>query len=157
MSRPVTTLRKAGLNDIPVILEMGKKLLAESSYADAGWDEATARYNLEQFIIDDGQQAMCVLSMSDEGKPVGVLVAYNFQTLFSKNKVAVECVWWLDPEYRTIPRANDMMDAFEYWAKASGCYVAQYGLLASADPRLSKLYQRRGCRKIEEVYYKDVS
>lgn len=155
MERAITTLRKAGLNDIPVLLDFGKKLLEDSTYSQAGFDEDVSRYNLERFILDDGKQAMVLLSM-DGDKPVGTIVAYNFQTLFSKQKVAVECVWYLEPEYRTIPRATDMMEAFEYWAKQTNCFVAQYGLLQSADPRLAKLYQRRGCTKVEEVYYKEV-
>lgn len=149
------TLRHASLDDVPKILQMSKDLYESSSYKRIAVDYTHARVMLEKFIIEGNKDFLVMLS-HDNGKPVGVIAAYVFQPLFSSEKVATEVLLWLEPEYRTPSRAKELLDAYEYWAKLVGAAVAQYGLMSSADPRLSKFYERRGAEEVERVYYKDL-
>lgn len=149
------TLKHAGLDDIPSILEMAKKLYRGSSYERLSLDLDRARQELERFIISGKKDFMVVLS-HDEGKPVGVIAAYAFTPLFSREKVAVEALLWLDPEYRTSSRGKELLAAYEYWAKLVGVSIVQYGLLSTADPRMALLYERNGCIEAEKIFYKDI-
>lgn len=149
------TLRHAGLNDIPDIMEMAKKLFYGSPYETLNLDVNRARVELERFIIESNKDFMVVLS-HDDGKPVGVVAAYAFKPLFSSEKVAVECLLYLEPEYRSSRRGKELTDAYEYWAKLVGCSVVQYGLLSNADAKMADFYTRIGATEVEKVYYKDI-
>lgn len=153
--KQTNTLRHAGLNDVPAIVEMGRKLYEGSVYSTVKADYTRSREMIEKFIIEGNQNFLVMLS-HDEGKPVGVIAAYAFQPLFSSERIATESLLWLEPEYRTSKRGNELLDAYEYWAKLIGVSVVQYGLLASADPRLGDFYRRRGCVEVERVFYKDL-
>lgn len=149
----MATLRHATLNDIPVLLEMGEKLYRGSSYSFARLQPSRAREALEKFIIEGQENYLVLLSLADD-KPVGVLAAYAFAPLFSDEKIGTEVLLWMEPEYRTPQRGKELLDAYEYWAKLVGCVGVQYGLLASADQRLGKFYERRGAEDVEHVYVK---
>lgn len=149
------TLRHAGLDDIPAILDMAKKLYKGSPYEALNLDLGRAREELERFIISGKRDFMVVLS-HDEGRPVGVIAAYAFKPLFSNEKVAVESLLYLEDDYRTSRRGKELLSAYEYWAKLVGVSVVQYGLLSSADPRMADLYVKQGCKEIERIYYKDI-
>lgn len=147
------SVRLAGLSDIPKILDMAKRLYSDSTYSVLSFDLNKAREGIEKFIVENGKEFMVIVSYEGD-TIVGALAAYSFQPLFSNDRVAVETLMWLEPDHRTSVRGNDLLDAYEYWAKAAGCKIAQYGLLSSADQRLSKLYERRGCSYGESVYFK---
>lgn len=147
------TLRMARLNDIPELLEMGKRLVNEGPMKKIGFQESKARRMLEQAIIAPDNEWLALVSHKED-KPVGVLVAYCMQPVFSDEKVAVECFWWLEPDHRSGRRGLDMMEAYEYWAKLIGCKVVQYGWLISSPEKMKLLYDRIGAEKSEEVYYK---
>src|SRR5690554_5026836 len=136
------SVRIATLNDVPKIMEMAETLYKQSTYSYIDIDLSKARESIEKFIVENGKEYMVLVSY-DGDEVVGVLAAYAFSPLFSKDKIAVEALLWLEPDYRTNARGNDLLDAYEYWAKLVGCKILQYGLLASADPRLGKLYERR--------------
>lgn len=155
LNQKYKNLRHATLDDVPRLLEIGKVLYEGSSYENILADYDRARTMLERFIIE-GQENFLVLVSHDEGNPVGVLAAYAFTPLFSTEKVATEVFLYLEPEFRSSQRGNELLDGYEYWAKLIGCRAIQYGLLASADQRLKKLYEHRGAVKTEEVYTRRV-
>lgn len=146
------TLRLAGLDDIPYLMDLAKTL-----YETSGWDLIPVDYQkgrqmFEKFIIE-GQKDALVLISHDNGKPLGVLAAYAFTPLFSNSRVAVECLWYLEPEHRG-RRGVEMKQAYEYWAKLVGCEFVQYGVLSTSPEGLGKLYERDGMRMSEKVYIK---
>lgn len=151
------TLRHATLEDIPYIIKMGQNLYKDAgkTYQAFEVDLPRTKEMLEKFIIE-GQENFLVLISHDKGTPVGAVAGYVFQPLFSRQRIATEVLLWLEPEYRTTQRGNELLDAYEYWAKLVGASLAQYGLLSSADPRLGKLYERRGAYPAEVTYYKEL-
>lgn len=147
------TLRFAGLNDIDGIIELAKKLYAESPYKVFQLDLSKVRAGLEKFIIEGGKNHLALLS-HDNGRTVGALVAYAYEPLFSNERIAVEVLWYLDPSFRTSTRGVEMMNAYEYWAKGVGCKVAQYGILSSSPSGMEKLFDKRGLELTERIYQK---
>lgn len=148
------TLKLASLNDIPEIMGLAERLYDESPYGIFKLDRAKVRQNLEKFIIE-GSPNHLVLVSHDAGKPVGVLAAYAYEPLFSKERCSIEVLWYLTPEYRTQGRRGvEMMEAYEYWAKLVGVSVVHYGLLETGDERQARLYERHGMTQIERTYQK---
>lgn len=147
------TLRMARLSDIPYLLKMGERLVNEGPMAKIGFDEAKSRQMLEKAIISSDTEWLALVSHKDD-VPVGVIVATLIAPVFSDAKVAVECFWWLEPEFRTGRRGIEMMEAYEYWARLIGCKVVQYGWLTSSPEKMKLLYARTGAEKSEEVFYK---
>lgn len=145
------TLRHAGLNDIPKIIDISQKLYQKSGLTMFNVDRKKAIETLEEFIITGQTEYLVLLSVLGDDI-VGVLAAYAFKPLFSSDKLAVECLWWLDEEHRTTRRGLDMMNAYEYWARMIGCKAAQYGVLATSPRGLEKLYLKRGAEFTESVY-----
>lgn len=148
------TLRLATLDDVPALLELGKDLYKDSPLEFMKFDFSKVRENLEAAILNPKE--WLVLVSHDEGKPVGCLVAYVFNPLYSKEKIACEVLWHLLPEHRKGRRGVDMMVAFEYWAKLMGCAVAQYGWMTSSPARMEELYEKRGLKMVEKVYFKEL-
>lgn len=69
--------------------------------------------------------------------------------------LARETVWFIDPEYRGTAAVR-MLDAYERWAKSLGCvFTGMAGM--GADPKVAKLYLRRGYRVAETHYLKALS
>lgn len=147
------TLRHARLSDLPQLIELAKSLTAGSPMEALSVDYEKARANIEKAIISDQKEWLALVSHVDD-EPVGVLVAYCFEPIFSRKKLAVEVFWYLDPEYRVGRRGIEMMEAYEYWAKLVGCEVVQYGWLVSSPEGMKKLYERSGAELAEHVYYK---
>jgi len=147
------SLRHARLDDVPELIELAKKLSAGSPMEALAVDYEKSRAAIEKAIISDQRDWLALVSHVDD-KPVGVLVAYCFEPIFSSTKLAVEVFWYLDPEYRSGRRGIEMMQAYEYWARLVGCKVVQYGWLVSSPEGMKKLYERTGAELAEHVYYK---
>lgn len=148
-----STLRHATLNDVPLLVKHAYNLYAQSTYSYVSWDESRAREAIEKAIIEGGKDFLVLLSYDNE-KIVGGVIAYAFNPLFSSERVAVESYLWLDEEYRASHRGSELLDAYEYWCKLVDVKIAQVGLLASADQRMAKLYERRGYELGEKIFYK---
>jgi GNAT superfamily N-acetyltransferase len=144
-------LRFATLEDIPVILAMAQKLYVGSPYECFTMDANKTRKMIEKFIVE-GQKDFLVLLAHVDNKPVGVLVGYAFEPLFSNDRAAIEALWFLDEAHRSSKIGQQMMDAFEYWAQSQGCKVIQYGMLSSSPPGMERLYERRGLVLAEKIF-----
>lgn len=149
------TLRHATLADVPILVDHAYKLYQQSTYSYVSWDRDRAQQMIEKAIVEGGKDFLVLLSY-DGDKIVGGVMAYAFEPLFSRERVAVESYLWLDEEFRTSRRGSELLDAYEYWCKLVNVKIAQVGLLASADPRMAKFYERRGYRVGETVYYKEL-
>jgi len=152
---PHKTVRHAVLEDIPRLLELTQQLQMDSPMEMIGVDFERTQEQMEAAIMNDMTQWLGLVSY-DGDEIVGTLFAYAFQPIFSKHKVAVEVLMYLDPAHRKGRRGLDMMNAYEYWAKMIGCKVAQYGWLASSPKSMETLYEKRGAVLAEKVYYKEL-
>lgn len=149
-------IRHATLEDIPDIIAFGKELIEGSSYEILQMDPAKARQTLEKFIVEAGTTYLCLVVEDEEAGVVGAIAGHAFTPLFSSTKTAAEVFWYLSPAHRKGRRGKDMMEAYEYWAKLSGCSTVHYGLLQTAQEGLGRLYERGGAVKTETVYVKDL-
>lgn len=148
------TLRLAKVSDIPDMMKLGQDLFKDSPLEIFNLDPKKIRQNLEAAILDP--ETWLVLISYEGSRVVGCLVAYHFQPLYSNKRIAAEVLWHLLPEFRKGRRGLDMMDAFEYWARLQGADVCQYGWLASSPAKMEELYEKRGLKLVEKVYFKEL-
>lgn len=96
-------------------------------------------------------EAVCLVYVP-AGRAEGVLLAAAYRHPFGPVRVAKETLWWIDPAHRG-RAAIRMLDAYEDWARQSGCdFVGMAGM--GADPAVGALYERRGYRPAEINYLK---
>jgi len=143
-------IRKATTEDIFSIAVLGRQFVREVG-EEFSFDSETAIRSLQMAIPSD--QFFLWVSEQD-GDVVGFLAGTLSGTLFSKDKVASELVWYMDPAHRG-SEAIKLVNKFEDWAKANGCNrvsMADVDLLNS----LSSLYERKGYKLYEKAYVKGI-
>ena len=74
-------------------------------------------------------------------------------SLYSKDRVALEILWWVEPDARKTGLGKELLEAFEYWAKN----IAQCSIIAVSsldDESLDKFYNKKGYKLTEKTYMK---
>lgn len=132
-------MREARLNDIPRLLEWGRKF-HEASKAPFGFnDEAVAL-----FLADLMERGAVI--MSDTGMIGGVLSPAYCDPEWI---MAVEMFWWAERD------GLALLKAFEDWAAENGASEVRMTSLA-ALPRADAILQRKGYEAMEISYQKVV-
>lgn len=107
-----------------------------------------------RFIIANPMEATIILGLRNK-EPVGFLVGAVVHSLYSKDRLASEVAWYIEPKYRG-RIGMKMFKAYEYWAKEiAGCSVIQMSKLESSG-ELEKLYSKLGYQKKEESFFKNI-
>lgn len=149
-----STLRFATLEDIPELLRLGR--LAFQDLPEVfKMDVEKSKVLIEKFIVAGAQEDYLLLLSYDGDKVVGAIGAYAFEPMFSSQKIATECFWYLEEDYRGSRRALEMLEAYEYWAKLVGCVAVQYGMFTQGVD-LSGVYNKIGAGLVEKIFIKDL-
>lgn len=120
-----------------------------SPYHDLGVDHGRVSELVTAFLTADLKDKIVILWTKE--KPVGVLAAVAEQNIFNRFRFAGELIWWIDPDHRKTKAAEEMRQAFEYWAKTNGCQTAT---LVDVMGNLDVYYKRKGYNRRETVYLK---
>lgn len=133
-------IRKAGIEDIPALLEIGRKFCAA---AKLSYDSNHLASSLVAIISNDE----CAIFMFDDGS--GAIGGISYQNFFSGEKIAQELFWWADTN------GIQLLVRFEKWAADLGaCKVIMLCLEALSPQRVAKLYQRAGYTPLEYSFVK---
>jgi GNAT superfamily N-acetyltransferase len=119
-------------------------------------EPSTSRLNerVDWFLSGGSDRTMILLLHELEG-PVGLLAGMKVPHLFSEQELAIEQVWWVDPEHRNTRYSLMLIGLFEEWAKRTNCnQVVMGGLDGSTN--VSKLYTRLGFKLAEYSFTKDI-
>jgi len=144
-------LRLAVPADTPVLLDMAKKFISQSPYADYEVDDDKI-IDLISNCFDYTKNIIFVFT-TDEDHPVGMLAATTSQFLFNRKLVASEMVWWVEPSYRG--RGGLVLKAaFEHWARHRGASIAHMSSLNT--PLVNKLMERSGYTMTECTFLKEL-
>lgn len=147
-------VRLATLDDVDDIIRLATMIGVNSMFSKLSVDLTKLRGSITDFVLDKSGDRFVLVSV-DGDKVVGSVAGYCYAPLMTHEKIAVEVLLALDEEFKTLGRGKEMMDAYEYWAKMKGCRQIQYGFLTEgADPRMKKMYERRGFTMGEETFYK---
>ncbi len=131
-------IRTATLADIPALVRMGRDFVETG--LDVPYSETYFGATLQTWISQPVSFVVFVLEL--DGAAKGMLCAVAFGSPLVPMRIAVEQVFWIDPDARG-HWANPFIDAYETWAKKQNCVWAS---LTSnhTNYRAGKLYQRRG-------------
>lgn len=133
-------IRKAGVDDIPALLEIGRKFCGA---ANLKYDRDALSASL--FGLIDSPD--CVVLMFPDGS--GAIGGIAYRNFFSGEKVAQELFWWADAG------GMKLLGEFERWAADVGvCKVIMLCLEALSPQRVARLYGRAGYTPLEHSFMK---
>lgn len=142
-------VRLAGEMDRRVLLDMGKRFIASTSYHATTPVRAE---RLNEVVTALLHQGGCWVLEHDEWV-VGMLGVLIAPVPLTGEPCAMEVMWWVEPDYRGRGGALQMWHAAEAWAEAHGATAMQ--MLQPVDNAgLATLYGRRGYVPIETVWYR---
>lgn len=143
-------VRNATPADTPVLLAMGAKFYATTSYAGfAEYDEATVADLIN--LMRDG----VLLVAEADGVPVGVVGLVVAPFMFNgAHRVAYEVIWWVDPDAQGTGAGKALLSAIEPACRACGVAAIQMVHLANSPPQAAALYERLGFAHTESSFTK---
>lgn len=138
------------IDDIVALGHEFNKALGES----VSFDFWKAEELVALAAAEDSDYYLAVLK--EEEKVVGLLGGALHNPLFSTTTLAIELLWYVQPEYRGSIKAVKMVKEFEAWAKSQGAtmitMIAQED--SGSDP--SKVYERLGYKLTERTFTKEL-
>lgn len=139
-------IRDAVMEDIPAILEMGKRFAEEAGVIDqVGWDDADVSEMIEDLITNDEH----IMLVGERGMIGGITFPHNFNR---KTRVFQEVLW------RSEGREGlRLLKEAERRAKALGASRVVMLTTAGMKPEATgRLYERLGYEAGEMIYSKAI-
>ena len=143
-------IREAVELDIPRIVAMGRRFLAEGPYAGQLGDNPEQALRFTKMIIGNPQARIFVSDLN--GELTGLIAFILFPHHFSGDLTAIELIWYVEPEHRG-QVSMELMWAAEKKAKEMGARFMQF---TSPDAKASRIYERFGYKQIEVGYQKEL-
>lgn len=142
-------IRAAKYNDIPRMVEMGTRFVAEH-YPNqlASKPEAMGKL-VEQMIASDD----ALLLVSEDVYVRGMIGIFLFHHPMSGELTASETFWWIDPESRGGGDGVRLMRDAENWARERGAVRMQ---MIAPDDRVGEFYRRLGYGEVETTWQKEL-
>lgn len=138
-------------DDLPALAEIGKWFFLEGKLP--GKIDPAIFVKKWSILIDSG--VGFILKQEKNGVIVGALGFIVIEDINDGAKIAGEAFWFVLQEYRG--RGFELLIKYEREAEALGCQRIGMVHLESIQPeRLSKLYVKRGYKKTETAYIKNL-
>jgi GNAT superfamily N-acetyltransferase len=145
-------IRAATETDIPEIVKLGSRSLADGPYAGMLKDTPEQSAKLALAVIQ-GSGGKILVYETDGGKVAGLLGFLIFPHYFTQEPTATEIMWYVLPEERNGGAGIKLLWEAEKQAKAMG--AKRMGFTApSAD--VVKLYERFGYKQVEITFMKEL-
>lgn len=149
----MSNVRLAVPEDFHAVLPMAEKFYNSTSFAKHMPFDVPSILEFYIHLLSNG----FVIVAEDEGKLVGMLGAAVHPFHLNQNHlVCTESMWWVEPEYRGLRLAGDMMDMMERMAKAAGCTVNVMAKLDTTPEGVGVYYENRGYHATETSYIKEL-
>jgi len=131
-------IRTAHLNDLPVLVALGKSMHCESRYKKLRFDENKVAVFFENLINGGG----CVFVAEKNGEIIGGFAGYASEHYFSPDVVASDIALFILPEHRGGTTAFRLIKAFCAWAKFRGAAMTFIGTTTGVEPeKTAKLFE----------------
>lgn len=150
------TLKIATEEDFITIADMTRKFYEHTPYYGVvDYDESKIA-DVVLGLFGNPTERIAILALDDNGQPVGMLCGQVGETLFNRNRVALELGWWMDPDHRASRLSIELIEAFEYWAKTiANCTYVQLSTVETRQAeRIGRFYKRKGYDLYERGYLK---
>jgi len=136
-------IRQATAEDVPRLVEMGRRFRSETGYAKVLAENPAKMAELATQLAASGG----LLVSEREGELVGMLGYVVYPHFISGESTAGEVFWWVEPEHRG--EGLKLLKEAERRAKAVGAEKMQ--MIAPTD-RVATLYLRLGYEFVEASY-----
>jgi hypothetical protein len=145
-------VRQANEQDIEAIVDMGMEFMSGTKYA-----------NVLPMYSDDARAAIIQLASVGrvwvaeiDGRIRGFMAASIVPCWFNpSSRIALEHVWWMQPDFRNRPEGIRMLLEFERWAKEQGAQVAcMSDIVLEAGSPAGSILQRLGYEVSERTFMK---
>lgn len=138
-------IRLATVEDMPSLMEMGRRFHASSPWRHMPLDEDVLTRSMTGFIENDNS---AVFVLEDLTGAIGLFVAPVY---FADALVAQEVFWYCES-----PRmGRGLLEVAELWAGNMGAsHLSMICLEGDNTETVGKLYERRGYRPTEHTYMK---
>lgn len=143
-------IRPATLPDVPRLVALGRRFLAESAYAGRLADNPAQMQAITEQLITQADGTILVATQG--GVVVGMIGMLCFPHHLSAERTAGEVFWYVDPDHRG--SGVRLLKAAERWALEQGARKIQ--LIAPSAP-VGHIYARLGYTPIEVAYQKEVA
>lgn len=144
-------IREAVGSDVPRIVELGRRFLAEGPYKDQLKDNPDQAVKFAETFFGN-PQARILVSESD-GTVTGLLAFLVSPHYLSGEMTATEFCWYVEPEHRSGGIAMKLMWEAERLAGEMG--ATKMGFTAP-DEKASAIYVRFGYHAVEVCYQKEL-
>lgn len=144
-------IRHAVAEDIPALIELGRRFHAATPYAKVGaaFSEQRLRATLESQV---GQPNAFVMVVDRADQVAGVLGAIAVPMYMSDATVVVELYWWVDESARGGTEGMRMKLELERWTSERGHLGPVMSSIQCDDTPAESIYERRGYRNIEKSW-----
>jgi GNAT superfamily N-acetyltransferase len=141
-------LRCATQADFPRLVELGRAMHDESSYASMPFDPAVLTNTLA-FVREKG--FICV--NEKDGHIDAVMVAVLSPSWFGPGLTASDLALYVEPAARGGTAAYRLIEAFIRWAESKGVHAMYLGVTTGVHPeQTGRLYERLGFRPVGGFY-----
>ena len=144
-------IREATVDDVPSLVEMGARFIAETVYRNHVAINPRALANLMLMLIDSSGGAVFVSEL--DGKPVGMIGAQVYPHPMSMEFIGAELFWWVEPDARGKGSGIKLLKKAEEWADERGAVRMQ---MIAPNDKVGRVYAALGYTKIEEQYQRDI-
>jgi GNAT superfamily N-acetyltransferase len=145
----VIRVRLAVEADLPRLVAMGRRFIAESKYHAEIEDNPAQRETLMRRFLDNEAGALFVTG--EAGAPTGMIAVYLYANPLDGNPWAGELFWWVDPEHRG--PGIVLLKTAEAWARERG---ARKIIMVAPTKRVAAAYRALGYSRLETHFSKDL-
>lgn len=147
----MTTIRCATLEDVPALIELGRRVHGETRFSEYDYNLTRVTENVTN-IIKIGQNTRgthCFfIAQDDQGEAAGVLIGVIERQLFSDLPVANVIVYYVFPNKRMSGAGFKLLSAFRKWADARSAFEICVGINSAAQiGRTHRFLMRVGFRQ----------
>lgn len=143
-------IRDAILKDVPELVALGQRFLAESSYAGVLRENPEQMADTAQRLIE--QEDGAVLVAEDwRGRIAGTIGLFRFAHHFSGSVTVGEVFFFVEPESRGLIGVR-LLKAAQQWAQASGAQSFQV-VAPEGATRVEALYRALQFQPLERAFY----
>lgn len=137
-------IRSMQVCDVLDIMRLGHAMHKESPvFKDADFDNEKVSGLLMQSINTPND--VCVFVNETEGQITGGIIGFAYENWFGPQRVASDVALFVSQDKRGGLTAARLIQRYEKWAKAVGCYEVTIGTSTGVNThRTSDLYKRLG-------------
>ncbi len=137
----MANIRQATLDDIPMLMEMGKRMHQESPrFRMMDFSEDKCR-QLGEALIPSGS----IFIAEKEGEAVGMMIGFITEHYFGYDLMASDLAVYVVPEHRGGSLGVRLIKVFEQWAEDNGARVITLGISTEVEAkRTLGIYEKLG-------------